>query len=328
VELSGGTVQLTSGATVDAASSLTGAGLLEAATWDQYGTLAITAATTIDADSRFYAGSSTAIAADLQLVGTALVESGATFNGIGDLVLPDGFVLSAQNGAAIGVDLVNAGRFEPGLSAASVSVGGYTQQATGTLQIELGGTASGSQFDQIHATGSALLGGTLEVSLIDSFALADDLEFEILNVDGALIGTFVGLPANSLVGTYGDTDLFIRYNGGDGNDVVLFTSVSAVPGDLDHDGDVDFDDVDPLVLGLNQPAVYEATYGVPATLTGDVDQDGDLDFDDIPPFVALLTSDASALRGVPEPATGWLLFWAAVVLAAGRVWSGGLRVEG
>jgi hypothetical protein len=64
----------------------------------------------------------------------------------------------------------------------------------------------------------------------------------------------------------------------------------ARPGDMDMDGDVDFDDIDPLVLGLNNPAAYAKAFTVPATLHGDLDGDGDLDFDDIGAFVDLLAA--------------------------------------
>lgn len=91
-------------------------------------------------------------------------------------------------------------------------------------------------------------------------------------------------------------------------------------GDMDCDGDVDFDDIDDLVLGLNDPAGYEDQLGVPPALKGDADGDGDLDFDDIDDFVAVLTnpSTSAAKRYVPEPsslATAVLAAW--VLLAVG-----------
>jgi len=66
----------------------------------------------------------------------------------------------------------------------------------------------------------------------------------------------------------------------------------AILGDMDLDGNVDFDDITALVLGLQDPASYEQTYGVPASRHGDIDRDGDADFDDIPRFV-------TPLGGVP-----------------------------
>ena len=60
------------------------------------------------------------------------------------------------------------------------------------------------------------------------------------------------------------------------------------PGDLDCDGDVDFDDIDPFVLALSGQAAYEAAYPDCDWFNADCDGDGDVDFDDIDSFVALL----------------------------------------
>jgi hypothetical protein len=90
---------------------------------------------------------------------------------------------------------------------------------------------------------------------------------------------------------------------------------SGLIGDLDCDGDVDFDDISAFVLGLGDPAAYELQYGVPPSFKGDTDGDGDLDFDDIPAFVELLTPRDSSAAAVPEPGT-WSLVLAATVTAA------------
>ncbi|MFV1980418.1 MAG: choice-of-anchor Q domain-containing protein, partial [Rhodothermia bacterium] len=67
-------------------------------------------------------------------------------------------------------------------------------------------------------------------------------------------------------------------------------------GDMNFDGELDFDDVDALVLGLTDPGGYEVVYGAPPNSNGDTDGEGDLDFDDIPGFVNLLSPGAIALR--------------------------------
>jgi hypothetical protein len=64
------------------------------------------------------------------------------------------------------------------------------------------------------------------------------------------------------------------------------------PGDMDFDGDVDFDDIDDFVLGLTNPVAYENLYGFPPSLHGDTDGDGDQDFDDISRFVGILVGGA------------------------------------
>jgi hypothetical protein len=74
-------------------------------------------------------------------------------------------------------------------------------------------------------------------------------------------------------------------------------------GDMDCDGDIDFDDIASFVLGLNDASAYEAMFGMPPSFKGDIEQDGDFDFDDIMPFVDLLNAAlVDAPRPVPEPA--------------------------
>jgi hypothetical protein len=60
-------------------------------------------------------------------------------------------------------------------------------------------------------------------------------------------------------------------------------------GDLNCDGVVNFDDINPFVLALSDPAGYAAAYPDCRLLNGDCDGDGDVDFDDINGFVALLS---------------------------------------
>jgi hypothetical protein len=90
-------------------------------------------------------------------------------------------------------------------------------------------------------------------------------------------------------------------------------------GDLDCDGDVDFDDIDDFVLGLNNPAAYEDLYGIPPGVKGDTDDDDDLDFDDIAGFVAILQGGGGL--AVPEPSgiAMLLIGGAGLVLTSSRV---------
>ncbi len=71
-------------------------------------------------------------------------------------------------------------------------------------------------------------------------------------------------------------------------------SFGTLLGDLDTDGDIDFDDIDAFVLGLVNATQYEAQFGVSPVLHGDMDQDGLFDFDDIPGFVDVLTGQLAA----------------------------------
>jgi predicted small integral membrane protein len=70
------------------------------------------------------------------------------------------------------------------------------------------------------------------------------------------------------------------------------TDLSAVGGclgDLNCDAAVDFDDINPFVLALSDPAGYAAMYPNCSSLNADCDGNGYVDFDDINPFVAILS---------------------------------------
>ncbi|MEM0492794.1 MAG: C25 family cysteine peptidase [Candidatus Thermoplasmatota archaeon] len=61
-------------------------------------------------------------------------------------------------------------------------------------------------------------------------------------------------------------------------------------GDMNHDGKVDFNDIDPFVLAIAVPGRYQEKYRMLPGLHGDINQDGKLDFGDINPFIELLTT--------------------------------------
>ncbi len=101
---------------------------------------------------------------------------------------------------------------------------------------------------------------------------------------------------------------------------ITHSDVPFVTGDMDCDGDVDFDDIYFFALGLTNPTAYETAMGLSAAAKGDIDGNGELDFDDITGFVNLLRHP---LHAVPEPAT-WALVasvcvsWVLVQLCGNR----------
>lgn len=88
------------------------------------------------------------------------------------------------------------------------------------------------------------------------------------------------------------TQAGMNFDGYQGSEIVAL-------GDMNCDGDVDFDDTAAFVLGLSDSAAYEAIYAVAAELKGDTDFQNDLDFDDIPGFLNLLPG--GGLRSATEP---------------------------
>ena len=97
---------------------------------------------------------------------TALLNS--TMSG-GNLNIQGGTLAGT---GAVNASVTNAGQVIPGGTGAAGLLtinGNYMQTATGSLDIELGGTTAGSQYDQLAVSGTASLGGQLNVSLINSF---------------------------------------------------------------------------------------------------------------------------------------------------------------
>jgi fibronectin-binding autotransporter adhesin len=179
----------------------------------------------------------------------------------------------------------------PGSSPASVSFGGNVDLAsTATLNMELGGTTPGSQFDQLRVTGQLALGGALQVSLINSFAPLAGQTFDILDW-GGLDGTFASINLPTLTGlTWNISQLYTT------------GAISVgLAGDYNSNGVVDAADYVVWRNGLgtiytqNDYNIWRAHFGQPSS-SG----------------VGVSTNAA-----VPEPAT-WVLCAAALVLIVVR----------
>ncbi|MAF23520.1 MAG: hypothetical protein CMP26_13080, partial [Roseibacillus sp.] len=79
-------------------------------------------------------------------------------------------------------EIINEGLFAPGNSPGEVIVERFVNE--GTLEIEIGGTSS-SEFDRVIVSQDALLGGTLEIALLDGFLPQAGDEFEFLTFDSS-----------------------------------------------------------------------------------------------------------------------------------------------
>jgi hypothetical protein len=172
-----------------------------------------------------------------------------------------------------------SGMYSPGSSPALINFGGNAAwSSSATLKIDLNGLQAGTGYDRLEIAGNATLGGTLEVSA--GFTPQVGASFEIISF-GSVVGEFASYEGLDL----GNGLKLVPERTGSS---LTLTVESFIPGDMARDGDVDFDDIGPFVLGLTDPASYEAMFGVPPTVNGDLDQDGDFDFDDIDDFVAVL----------------------------------------
>jgi hypothetical protein len=149
----------------------------------------------------------------------------------------------------------------------------------------------------------------------DPFETLDNGAYSIPLDDGVYD---IELTIDALAEVYTFSDVVIAGMNVDLGDLDIGSLSTALHlGDMDGNGVVDFDDVDPFVLGLNDAAAYAQQYGVPPSVRGDIDADGDQDYDDINGFVALVAgARPGGLRAVPEPATGLLAVAGLVVLLA------------
>jgi hypothetical protein len=153
------------------------------------------------------------------------------------------------------------------------------------LAIELAGSTPGTQYDQLHVTGQLSLGGTLQVSLIDSFVPVSGQAFDILDW-GSRVGTFASLSLPALSG------------GLSWNTSQLYTAgilSVGLPGDYNANGTVDGADYVVWRKAGGTPEAYSlwrAHYGEP-------------------PSGAASSYANSPLSAVPEPSTVLLLILAA-----------------
>lgn len=157
------------------------------------------------------AGSTWTSTSDITLgSGNASTPRDMLFVSHGGAVSVAGLLFVEASGTLVGdgtcsATVLNRGQVRPGLDPGSVTgistgtfhvVGNYLQSATGFLAIRLGGTAPGTQYDQLQVNGAVALNGTLSVALANSFVPAAGNAFDILDWT-SLSGTFstIQLPA-------------------------------------------------------------------------------------------------------------------------------------
>ena len=108
-------------------------------------------------------------------------------------------------------DLLNqGGTLAPGHSAGStIILGNYTQQSSGTMEIEIGGP--NTQADFISVTGAALLDGLLKLDLINGFVPNPAEAFVVLMANG-VSGAFINAPSGERATTAdGRGSLVVHY---------------------------------------------------------------------------------------------------------------------
>ena len=115
--------------------------------------------------------------------GEVNVDSGATLGGAG----------------AISGNVTTAGTVAPGNSAGRLTIGGnYTQEASGTLLLEIGGTTSGTDYDVLNLNGASDLRGTIEVQLINGYSPAAGEQFTLITSNATITDSGVSITLPTL----------------------------------------------------------------------------------------------------------------------------------
>lgn len=123
------------------------------------------------------------------------LQSDAAITAINGVVIESNGVLGG-NGSIVG-DLKNLGSVSPETSPGMLSISGsFSQTADGILDIDIAGSAS---FDKLQVIGPAMLGGDLNISLLDYVPALGD-EFPILTASGGVSGRFASLQLPNLSG--------------------------------------------------------------------------------------------------------------------------------
>jgi T5SS/PEP-CTERM-associated repeat protein len=278
----------------------------------------------VDSDGQLFAqggldaGSANVAAGGQMFLGGAMHDFGAGLTNHGDTVFTqaaavDGPVTNAAGGAITAIgdvtfnDLVDgpggffgagtitfAGGMSPGASPAAVSVeSDVVLPASAALSIELGGTQLGTEYDSLQIGGTAMLDGTLAVSLIDDFIPGFGATFEILAAAAGIAGAFADTLLPELTGSLAWQ---IDY---DPNSVLLSV---VLPGDFNGDGSVDAADYVVWRHGLG--ATYtEGDYDLWLANFGNTASGGDS------------ANETAQFAPVPEPASTLLMLLAGVFLA-------------
>lgn len=121
------------------------------------------------------------------------IDTGAVFTGTGDLTVGVNRRLGIREGYTLNRPLVNLGTLEPGLQLGKINVPSFRQDPGATLEMQLRGNsptvADDLEYDSVAVSGAALLGGKLDVSLLNNFAPAAGNTFTLLTA-GVIAGKF------------------------------------------------------------------------------------------------------------------------------------------
>ena len=158
-----------------------------------------------------------------------------------------------------------SGTFAPGLSPAVVEVGSIALGASSVLDMEIGGTERGGEYDGIDIAGLMALGGELKLSLLNGFMPSLGDQWQLF--DGTTTGMFASYDFPSLADG-------LTWNTGELYTQGTLSVVAGLTGDFNSDGIVDPADYVTWRNGLgtsHAPAdlgIWAANFGRTAGSTG------------------------------------------------------------
>jgi len=206
-----------------------------------------TSATNIDVGSLTTVGGDVTIASNapdavvemsnLTTFGCGTNEVTMTLNG-GTVQMTNGLTLCTNatltGSTTLDGSVTNNGTIEPGASPGQLNLTGHLVLANASrLRLEIGGSAPG-QFDVVNVAGSVTLGGTLAVTLVNSFAtvMTNGADFTVLSAGTPVLGTFASVTnGGALTTTDGYARFTVLYAG---ENAVRLTDLMIV--DTDADG--------------------------------------------------------------------------------------------
>jgi YD repeat-containing protein len=132
---------------------------------------------------------------------TLQLGKGATFTAINSLMNNSGsFALLAGATFATAGDLANSGTLALGAGATLTVNGNFTQNPSGTLQVEIGGPPAAGPFGQLLVTGAAALDGTLGVQLVNGFGPSVGATYPVVTFasESGNFASFAGFTAGQV----------------------------------------------------------------------------------------------------------------------------------
>ena len=187
----------------------------------------------------------------LDLLGNTLTKTGGGELAIRNDLMTSGGTVDLQEGVisgsgTIGSDVNNGGTVSPGNSPGILTVdGNYTQNAGGTLALEIVGLTPGEQHDQLVVTGTADLNGTVLVELIDSFTPTANDQFDVLDFTTFVNSGYTFDFSSAMGAASWDTSLFET-------DGILRFGTGPLNTDFDGNGFWDLPDLNLVLFNWQQ----------------------------------------------------------------------------